>query len=718
MTTNDDRDFARASLELGFARIRLRVERLLLRTASRLVDSAGQLSDRFVARAEVVEFLRGGTTRPAELDRVEQAIADADRQLLEQTEAALIDGRVLPLAELAFSFGLDDLGQLVVLALLAAELDQGFARAYAHAWSDFTRKHADVAFLSELLDDAPGDAERVRDLLQPDGPLAASCVIVVTPPAGLGPEPPLSQHRVRLPGRVVDYLRGELAPSPHRWGRAARVSQPVTGLAGVLLPDPVKAAYMKVQRELRPRPGKPAFLLLCGPDGSGRQSLAEAAAAERRERVVLLDNRHAPAAADEYGAMLREVVREARLQQGPLVIRLEELEGEGPRALGAARLQQLGEVLDRAECVVIGLCEREPDWWLHRYPATAVMQVPFPTTEVQAALWERFLPPDVPLAAGLGVADIVKRYALPGGAIQRAALELRGHAAALPAEERRLTSDSVYRSVRRQLSHRLGELAEPVAIAYDWSDLILPEQTTELLRELISYYRNRNRILTDWGFGGKLVYGRGLAALLSGPPGTGKTMSASVIARELGKEMFRVDVSRIVDKYIGETEKNLGRVFDEAVRAQAVLLFDEADSLFAKRTEVKSSIDRYANLEVNYLLQKIESYEGITLLTTNLESSIDEAFKRRIRYRITFPFPQPEERTALWRSMMPAEAAVASDVDYEDLAYTFEMAGGNIKNAIIRAAIFAANEGSSIAQEHLVRAARSEYQEMGKLVRS
>ncbi len=250
-----------------------------------------------------------------------------------------------------------------------------------------------------------------------------------------------------------------------------------------------------------------------------------------------------------------------------------------------------------------------------------------------------------------------------------------------------------------------------------WDDLVLPAKTLSSLEDLIAQYRNQNQVFSDWGFSSKVPYGRGLSALFHGPPGTGKTMVAGVIARALGLELYKIDLSRVVDKYIGETEKNLGRIFDEASRSRAILLFDEADSLFSKRTAVKSSHDRYANLETNYLLQRIESFEGVCLLTSNFEKSIDDAFKRRLRFKIAFPFPDKVERAKLWKCMLPEQAEISGEINFKRLADVFEMTGGHIKNAMLRGAFAAARGGVVISDEVLYDAALDEYREMDKLVR-
>lgn len=248
-----------------------------------------------------------------------------------------------------------------------------------------------------------------------------------------------------------------------------------------------------------------------------------------------------------------------------------------------------------------------------------------------------------------------------------------------------------------------------------WSQLVLPADILDSLLGLVGRIRHRRRVFDDWGYGAMTSTGRGLTALFQGGPGTGKTMVAGAIARELGLELYRVDLSRVMSKWIGETERNLAAVFDAAEDGHAIVLFDEADSLFAKRTTVSSANDRWANLEVNYLLQRLDSFEGIAILTTNFGTSIDNAFKRRLTYRVTFPFPDEEMREQLWRSLIPAEVPVAGTLDFASLAQRFRLSGGYIRNAALRAAFLAAEEGSALTHAHLERAIRAEFREIGKL---
>jgi len=237
-------------------------------------------------------------------------------------------------------------------------------------------------------------------------------------------------------------------------------------------------------------------------------------------------------------------------------------------------------------------------------------------------------------------------------------------------------------------------------------------------KESLARLRYQRRVFDDWGMHRVATTGRGISALFQGPPGTGKTMLAGALARELGIEMYRVDLSKVMSKWIGETERNLGNVFSAAEQSQAVILFDEADSLFSKRTEVKSSNDRFANLEVNYLLQRLDSFLGIAILTTNLGTAIDSAFKRRLTFRIQFPVPDEEQREQLWRVHLPATVPLADDLDLEDLARKFPLTGGSVRNCALRAAFLPAADAVPAAQEHLLRAIRLEYRAAGKLSES
>jgi len=284
------------------------------------------------------------------------------------------------------------------------------------------------------------------------------------------------------------------------------------------------------------------------------------------------------------------------------------------------------------------VCEHTPAW-LPRVPRVLVdLPVPFPSSEIQHRIWVRHLPPHLRLDPELSIEKLVKTYSLSCASIIETTDEL-SRFDRIHARGGNVDNATVLDLVRRRLAHQLGELAEPVRTTLDWRDVILSEEIMDRVIEFLNFARHRESVMSNMGFGRKLAYGRGLSALFSGPPGTGKTMIAGLIAKELGLELFRVDLSRIVSKWIGETEKNLATAFDEAKNARAILLFDEADALFGKRTEVKDAHDRYANIAANYLLQKLEAYRGVAIVTTNRRQALDPAFLRRLRTIIEFPAP-------------------------------------------------------------------------------
>jgi SpoVK/Ycf46/Vps4 family AAA+-type ATPase len=262
----------------------------------------------------------------------------------------------------------------------------------------------------------------------------------------------------------------------------------------------------------------------------------------------------------------------------------------------------------------------------------------------------------------------------------------------------------------------MGPLAQKLSLPYAWDELVVPPAVRTELELARTWMREQHRVLDRWGFARRLPMARGLTMLFSGQPGTGKTMAAQVLARELALDLYRVDLSRVVNKYIGETEKNLARLFDEAQAAGAILFFDEADALFGKRSEVKDAHDRYANLEVGYLLQRMEEYEGVTILASNRARDMDEAFTRRFHFLIDFPMPDEAHRLKIWAGMFPPETQTSPDLDLRGLAKSFEISGGEIKNAVLSSAFIAAGMKVPICTEHVKRAVRREFQKSGKVV--
>jgi SpoVK/Ycf46/Vps4 family AAA+-type ATPase len=274
--------------------------------------------------------------------------------------------------------------------------------------------------------------------------------------------------------------------------------------------------------------------------------------------------------------------------------------------------------------------------------------------------------------------------------------------------------EHAFEAGRIRSGHELANLTRKVAPVHGWADIVLPQDSMEQLREICSRVAHRHQVLGKWGFERKLSGGKGVNALFHGHSGTGKTMAAEVVARELQLDLYKIDLAGVVSKYIGETEKNLDRIFAAAENANAILLFDEADALFGKRSEVRDSHDRYANLEVSYLLQKMEQHEGVSILATNLRQNLDDAFLRRLSFMVQFPFPDEASRRQIWTGIWPAETPLARDVDAGWLAARFLLSGGNIRNVALAAAYLAVEDGSAVGLSHVLRGVRGEFQKMGK----
>jgi SpoVK/Ycf46/Vps4 family AAA+-type ATPase len=314
-----------------------------------------------------------------------------------------------------------------------------------------------------------------------------------------------------------------------------------------------------------------------------------------------------------------------------------------------------------------------------------------------------------------GAVEAVSRQFHVGPAvIQAASLALsamegdRGNSPATGLEQ----ADRLWEICRRQARPRLDELAQRIEPAATWEDLVLPEAQRQMLREITMHVRHRTTVYETWGFSGKGTRGLGISALFAGASGTGKTMAAEVMAHSLRLDLYRIDLSQVVSKYIGETEKNLRKVFDAAEGGAAILLFDEADALFGKRSEVKDSHDRYANVEVSYLLQRMEAYRGLAILTTNMKGALDAAFLRRIRFVVQFPFPDQAQRAEIWRRIFP-EAVPTEGLDWERLA-RLNVAGGHIRNIAMNATFLAADAGEAVTMQHLLQATRGEYAKLEK----
>jgi hypothetical protein len=570
-----------------------------------------------------------------------------------------------------------------LLLCAGMELDSSFAMLCAAANGDVNRPYPTFSLALAVLPQAHWSA------LSLEGPLRRWRLIEFVNAGGLA-SAPLTTRPLRIDERVLQYLTGieqmderlsavvEAVPPGHRLMDSHRE-----------LAERIAADWMRaVEREPLP------VILLQGRDAAEGEAIAATACASIELKLHALAARNVPAIPSERQTLIRLWERESVLGASALLLNYGEEEDEPGRAA------VVNDFIERARgaLIVFGRDRRE----LKRRRAIA-LEIPRPTAKEQQAVWQSALGDFAPRLNGHLVA-VASQFNLSATAIHAAAAEVR--AGDDP------DFHPLWESCRRQARPRLESLAERIEARAAWDDLILPAAQKQTLRDLLVQVRQRAKVYEEWGFGAKSARGYGVTALFAGASGTGKTMAAEVLANELRLDLYRIDLSSVVSKYVGETEKNLRRVFDAAETGGAILLFDEADALFGKRSEVKDSHDRYANLEVSYLLQRMESYRGLAILTTNLKHALDAAFQRRLNFIVEFPFPDAAQRTEIWRRIFPA-AVPTEGLDFNRLAQ-LNVAGGNIRNITIHAASLAAEAKDVVQMGHLLVGVETEYAKLDK----
>jgi ATPase family associated with various cellular activities (AAA) len=583
-----------------------------------------------------------------------------------------------PLLKLAADrLELDALDAAVLAVCAAPELHPRYGRLYAYLQDDVTRRLPSPRLVAALLAD-----ERVppRDVLACFAPASRLMRVGAIRPLTPDPSVPLADRPVKVADRLAAYLLGAgtglLESGAPVAIRRARGQHEVGGREQVI---------DEVARSLRAETKLP--LMVCGPDAPAIVAAAVGAP------LVLLDVRELErpealadatlACALEHALLCFDGLADLKPPERSRL--LEQIQARGERSVLLGR--------NRAEAQALG------------DHTVLLVEVPSPGFAERRETWERL--------TGVPAADVAAKFRLSVEQIRAAAevssvaARARGLIAPGPAD--------LDLGARQASSSRLGDLAARLVPAYRWHDLVLPDRQRDLLHSISAYLRHRDRVLSEWGYERTVGGTQGLKVLFAGESGTGKTMAAQVLAAELGLDLFRVDLATVVSKYIGETEKNLERIFAAAVGSNAILFFDEADALFGKRSEVSDAHDRYANIEVAYLLQRMEAYPGAVILATNFKRNIDDAFIRRLDFVVDFPFPEAEDRKRIWRLVLPREAPVAEDVELDFLATQFKLSGGAIRNCSLAAAFQAADEDSRIEMRHLVRAVAQEYGKQGRL---
>lgn len=587
------------------------------------------------------------------------------------------------LETLCATFGLSPFERDALMLCAGVDLDATFAALCAEAQNDPQRVAPTFGLALAALPDPHWSA------IAPNGRLRRWRLVE------LGPGSSLTRSPLRISERVLHYLAGV----QHLDERLAGLVDPVH-TSGDLVPsqralaDQLLAAWSHAPRARLP------IIQLCGDDRSGKRAIAEAACAGLGLKLNVMRADVLPTSPGELMALIYTWEREAALSGSALLLDCDALDPSD--TAHTALVVRMAEQLNGA---MILAC-RDRQAILER--PTLALYVFKPSTDEQRAAWRSALgPAEAKLNGQLDM--LVTQFNLDTQSIRAASAE------ALERAEHMANGDlgrAIWEACRTRGRVRMDDLAQRIEPAAGWDDLVLPEAQRQILRDVAAHVRQRARVYESWGFAGKGARGLGISALFAGSSGTGKTMAAEVLAGTLHLDLYRIDLSAVVSKYIGETEKNLRRIFDTAEEGGAILLFDEADALFGKRSEVKDSHDRYANIEVSYLLQRMEAYRGLAILTTNLKSALDIAFMRRIRFVIQFPFPDAAQRVEIWRRIFPRNTPTEG-LDLERLAQ-LNVAGGNIRNIALNAAFLAADAGEPVRMHHLLRASRAEYAKLEK----
>jgi hypothetical protein len=587
-------------------------------------------------------------------------------------------------------FELSNFERKVLLMCAGAEMDARFSALYAAGHKDSHRLQPTFSLALAAFPEAHWSA------LSPSRPLRRWHLVEVT--AG----ETLATSSLRIQERVLHYLAGIHCLDERLQALVQPIREPGSlPPSHVAIAERIASAWARAQEEsglLIPQ--------LCGGATTVKRAIASAASAMIGLQLHAVAAWSLPHGATEIEALLRLWEREAVLASSALLL---ECDDEGQEPLPTAAISWLMESI-RSPLIVSTRSARKCN---HR--SIVVFDVENPSRSEQAQLWERALKSPSPQLNGR-LEAIVSQFNLGPAAIQSAAFQaatrLTGSEPADAQASAEELSQQLWDACRIQARPRLEGLAQRIEPAATWEDLVLPETQKQVLGQIAVHVRQRAKVYQTWGFASKGSRGLGISALFAGPSGTGKTMAAEVLAHELRLDLYRIDLSQVVSKYIGETEKNLRRVFDAAEEGAAVLLFDEADALFGKRSEVKDSHDRYANIEVSYLLQRMEAYRGLAILTTNRKSALDQAFLRRIRFVVEFPFPEAAQRAEIWRRVFPRETPTAG-LKIDHLA-RLHAAGGHIRNIAMGAAFLAADAGEPVGMPHLLRSARSEFAKMDK----
>ena len=693
--------------ELKRIDLMIRMQILKTRQKNKGTDEFGGL---YISDEEINTILN--RTQPANDDEdqriqtLKSFVAEIETEIEAKKEESIRRGITLTLPLLANIFGLTPSEIDVVLICMAPELDTKYGKLYAYMQNDATKRQPGVDLVLNLLCESTEDRIYARQYFDASAPLFKHHLIqfIESPEEG---QKPLLARFIKADERIINYIRG-LNQIDTKIAPFTKLIPPQTDSEELQLPEELKRQIYNLINWCKITEDKMTCFLQ-GPYGAGKKTVAQGICKELGIPLLTVDIAYLVNREVDFEDTFSRLFREAVLQNSAIYLaQFERLFSEDAKNIlyKSTLFRALSDFMGIAFIASEQPLELDGAWQKYLFK----IEIPIPDYGIRKQIWGQCLKG---IFSEEVVSTLANKFKFTAGQIRDASASAQKLAVLHEREE--ITIEDIYDGCRVQSTQKLITLAKRIKPKYGWDDLILPKEKKEQLKEVKNYIKNKGVVYHDWGFDIKLSLGKGLNILFSGASGTGKTMAAEVIASELKLDLYKIDLSMVVSKYIGETEKNLNRIFKEAEQSNAILFFDEADALFGKRSEVRDSHDRYANIEISYLLQKMEENEGIVILASNLSQNIDDAFMRRMHFNVEFPFPEEEYRYKIWRSLFPEEAPVSEDIDFEFLAKRFKLAGGNIKNIIVTAAFLAAEDSSVITMEHIIKATKREFQKIGKV---
>ncbi len=631
------------------------------------------------------------------LDQDNEKIQALASEINIKKNESIKNGKELRLHVLSEIFHLNQFEVDTILICLASELDPMYEKLYSYMNNDVTRKRPTVDLVKKLLCSSIEENIRVREYFSSGSPLIKNKLVYL---GNDGQDLPIISRYIKINEKIISFLLGTDGVDPGI-EKFSSIIKPKISVNDIISEDNQKLTCFIEQISSSKTP---LIFFLHGGYGTGKKMLAEVICRERGKSLLIVNA--SIFMKDESNEMLDVILREALLQNSYVYLEgIDALRKEKDWIDVKNHIRKLDGFPDWI--FLSGELPWEPPRTLENHTYINI-PFPLPSFTLRIKLWNSFLDGN---SDSIDICALATKFKFSGGQIKDAIFSAFNASSARGISK--MSMEDIYYGCKSQSTRNLSEFARKIEPHYNWDDIVLPKDTKEQLREVCGHIKDRGVVYTDWGFENKLSLGKGLNVLFSGPSGTGKTMAAEIIAKDSGLDLFKIDLSNVVSKYIGETEKNLKNIFLEAETSNSILFFDEADALFGKRSEVRDSHDRYANIEINYLLQKMEEYEGIVILATNIRKNIDDAFLRRIHFVIEFPLPEEEYREKIWMNIFPVQTPIDS-IDFAFLS-RLKITGGNIKNIALSAAFMAADNSSSIKMEHIIRATRREFQKIGKL---